>query len=175
MSRGIDLTNLRYGKLTVIEQAPERRNGQLCWRCLCDCCNFVNVRSRDLRRGHTTSCGCWQKAVRDAGCNYRHGGKDTPEYRSWKHAKGRCYDVNEIGYKYWGGRGITMAPEWLHDFAAFLSRIGLKPTPKHSLDRIDVNGHYVPGNVRWATPLEQARNKRPVLPAQPTSPRPTPV
>ena len=73
--------------------------------------------------------------------------------------KGRCLNPKSTGYKYYGGRGISVWPEWVDSFEAFFTHIGEKPTPEHSLDRIDVNGNYEPGNVRWATTFEQAVNK----------------
>jgi len=95
---------------------------------------------------------------------YRHGsarkGKITPEFAAWCAAKDRCSNPNNDHYCYYGGRGIRMAGEWLNDFAAFLAHIGPKPSPELSLDRIDVDGHYEPGNVRWATSSEQRLNQR---------------
>ena len=84
----------------------------------------------------------------------------SPEHRSWRNAKRRCFDPNHRQYKDWGGRGITMCAEWVHDFAAFYAHIGPRPDG-HTLDRIDVNGNYEPGNVRWADQSTQSKNKRP--------------
>lgn len=72
----------------------------------------------------------------------------------------RCENSSEQSFPLYGGRGIRVCAEWRHDFAAFFKHIGPRPSPTHSIDRIDVNGNYEPGNVRWATPTEQARNKR---------------
>jgi len=87
----------------------------------------------------------------------------SPEYRAWADMKGRCLNPNDKDWVQWGGRGITVCSEWAdpHGFPAFLAYIGLRPGPDYSLDRIDVNGNYEPGNVRWATRSEQQRNKRP--------------
>jgi len=74
--------------------------------------------------------------------------------------KRRCYNPNDISYKYGGAQGVIVAPEWLNDFPAFLLHIGPRPSPKHSVDRVDPWGNYEPGNVRWATPTEQVRNQR---------------
>lgn len=89
-----------------------------------------------------------------------HGLKHTPEYEAWCHMKRRCYNKNTPQYRDYGGRGITVCDKWLHSFTAFLSDVGKKPTPSHSINRIDNDGNYEPGNVNWATPSEQASNKR---------------
>ena len=84
----------------------------------------------------------------------------TPEYRSWHGLKARCLNPHATGYANWGGRGITVCDRWRDSFENFLADVGRKPSPRHSLDRTDVNGNYEPGNVRWATPSEQRRNQR---------------
>lgn len=89
--------------------------------------------------------------------------KGTPEYRAWTDAKTRTTNPRGKDWRYYGARGIRMAPEWLHDFPAFLACIGPRPAPSYSIDRIDVNGDYAPGNVRWATVMEQRMNQRRML------------
>ena len=96
--------------------------------------------------------------------SYKHGcagrGRKTPEYRTWIEIKTRCYNPKATGYKYWGGRGITMCDAWKDSFQTFVRDVGPKPSPEHSIDRIDPNGDYEPSNVRWATRIEQNRNVR---------------
>lgn len=96
--------------------------------------------------------------------NYSHGhcvdGKITPEYRAWYNMIERCYSEGYKKYHRYGGRGITVCAQWQTDFQAFMDHVGLRPSAKHSLDRHpDNEGNYEPGNVRWATPKEQQRNR----------------
>ena len=88
-----------------------------------------------------------------------HGMSRTPEYKAWFNMKDRCFNPNTKGYPNWGGRGITVCDRWL-DFENFLADMGTKPSPKHSLDRIDNDGDYCPDNCRWSTKAEQENNKR---------------
>ena len=97
-----------------------------------------------------------------AKCNGRlkHGLNNTPEHRAWVSMKQRCTNQNKREWPHYGGRGIKVCERWMQSFIAFLSDVGHKPSSKHSLDRIDVNGDYAPGNVRWATQKEQCANRQ---------------
>jgi hypothetical protein len=152
-----NLLGRRFGRLTVIELAGSIR-GLACWRCVCECGNTCYVaRTSHLTGGYTISCGCFQKTH-----SITHGMSRSDEYQIWASMKDRCFGPSSGAYKYYGARGITVCADWCGQdgFQRFLSDVGRRPSKQHSLDRIDVNGNYEPGNVRWATTKEQSRNKR---------------
>lgn len=162
--RKIDLTGYRTGKLTVIREIPERsKGGKILWLCKCECGEEAAVGRNELIRGQQ-SCGCQSArmtlGIRSTIHGHARVKKKTSEYLSWNDMKTRCGNKNSQDYANYGGRGIKVCDRWLNSFENFLADLGLKPTKKHSLDRINVNGNYEPGNVRWSTQKAQCRNKR---------------
>ena len=155
------MAGLVFGRLTVLDYAPVNPK-RAHWRCRCSCGNLVTVVGKNLRTGNTASCGCLKTEL-DAIRHVTHGdtvnGNIAREFRSWSAAKSRCYDASFSSFKHYGGRGIRMADEWRHNYAAFLSDMGRCPEG-YSLDRIDTNGDYAPGNCRWATKIQQMNNTR---------------
>ena len=146
-----DISGQRFNYLQVLWPAGRVRvydRDRIVWACQCDCGNVITTRVQSLRDGFKQSCGC----------KYWHGMYGTPEHMAYRNAKSRCQNPRNTRYADWGGRGIKFR---FPDFAKFFAELGLKPSAEHSLDRINNNGHYEVGNVRWATRQEQRANTRP--------------
>lgn len=147
-----------FGKLTVLGRSDMSRPGYERLRCMCECGVEAHPHIHNLRRGKTKSCGCIARdpIVRRA---VKHGLSNTPTYISYRQMLARCLNPNAHAYKRYGGAGIYICERWIESFQNFLSDMGERPLGT-SLDRIDNNGHYEPGNCRWATEIQQQRNRR---------------
>ncbi len=147
-----------YGRLTIVGDAPSRGDKRRYVRCLCSCGNEKIADLQNLRAGWTSSCGCWHDES-PALLFRTHGRSKTPEYGIWSQMKNRCTKPKVRDYPRYGGRGITVCERWLHSFENFIADVGARPSPAHTIDRINNDGNYEPGNVRWVTGVAQNQNK----------------
>lgn len=157
-----DLTNLEFGKLSVISYAGSLGNGSKAkvsaWLCRCECGAEKVIRSNSLLSRGSKSCGCGKvEASRLA--HTKHGMSRSPEYWVWNGMKERCINPKGTSYEIYGGRGIIVCERWLN-FENFYADMGPRPSDRHEIDRIDFNGNYEPSNCRWVTEKEQSKNKR---------------
>lgn len=168
-ARHIDIPQgTKFGRLTIV--GNERRLGkQYIVDCMCDCGRTITTRIDGLKIGKKKQCGDHRQIMSDATkallreSNSTHGKSGTVEYNAWCGMKSRCMNANDSRYADYGGRGISVYPEWINDFPAFLEYIGMRPSEGFSLDRIRVDGNYEPGNARWANGSTQTKNRRPFL------------
>jgi hypothetical protein len=158
----LDMTGQKFNSLTVLSREPSAKDGSAKWLCLCDCGNLFVAIGKNIRNNHTQSCGCLQRK-RSSEASTTHGKTRTGLHNVWKTMKQRCTNPNNHKFHLYGARGIRVCDEWMNSFEAFYDYVSQLPhfgEKGRSIDRIDVNGNYEPGNVRWATASEQEHNKR---------------
>jgi hypothetical protein len=161
-----DLTNHKFGRLTVTGRSGDKKHGDAQWLCVCICGTEAIVWASNLRAGHTKSCGCLKRESlnrRAHGHTQKH--RATTEYVCWRSMLQRCYYRGHKSFKYYGGKGIAVCSRWLHGeggksgFECFLQDMGPKPAHELTIERRDWKGNYEPSNCYWASWETQANNR----------------
>jgi hypothetical protein len=150
----------KFGRLTALAPIGVVMPGKgIVWHCRCDCGKEVGLRGTHLLSGATQSCGCYG-AERERTGTPTHGKRSSRVYNIYLKMRDRCLNPRCDSYRWYGARGVTICERWLEGFENFYADMGDPPTDRHSIDRIDPNGNYEPGNCRWADPVTQTRNRR---------------
>lgn len=160
-----EMVGQRFGRLTVVAKTNMRAGRKVIWECRCDCGGFWVGRGDSLTSGATRSCGCLQRENQQewGAAQATHHLSGSRIYSNWKRMRARCTNPKHERFPDYGGRGVRVCPEWDASFQVFYDYVSKLPhfgEPGYTLDRIDNDGNYEPGNVRWATALTQAHNKR---------------
>lgn len=156
---------VRFGRLVAVSrtrQTTHTSKPRWIWQFKCDCGETIEREAALVLSGHTVSCGCYnaQRRTESRTHGEAHHKNHTPEYRTWASMLARSKPRDTKTCRDYGGKGIGVCPQWEHSFEQFLKDMGRKPSPRHSIDRIDNSKGYSPENCRWATPQEQSRNKK---------------
>ena len=157
----VEVIGKKFGMLVVVSEETKIENG---WKvecvCLCDCGKTRILPKSYLLAGKVISCGCtrFRPRANNFKPQFKHGMHASKEWAAWKSMKARCTNPNNAEYHRYGGRGITVCPEWFNSFSTFYEDMGAKPEGL-SLDRIDNNRNYCKENCRWATTRQQLNNK----------------
>lgn len=155
-SHRIDLTGKRFNRLIVVEQEGLTPRGDAIWKCLCDCGNYTTATKARLEKGETKSCGCLRKEPKKHGMTVD---GNSRIYRIWSGMKQRCQNQNRPRYPRYGGRGISVCPEW-ENFEPFYEwAMATGYGPEMTIDRIDNDGDYTPDNCRWITAAENTKKR----------------
>lgn len=152
------LVGMRFGRLVVVSKA-DVEGRHIAWNCKCDCGKETVSLGINLKRGKSKSCGCLRE-YNSLKHGHRRHDHTSREYETWWSMIGRCERETDTNYHNYGARGIKVCDRWRHSFESFLEDMGERPTPKHSIDRIDVNGNYEPSNCKWSSKEEQMQNRR---------------
>lgn len=158
-----EISGRKVGRLTGVRFAGMTASRMSIWLWRCDCGREKEILLADVLRGHTLSCGCLRrdttrtsKLIHGAARRRQH----TAEYRSWRGLLTRTGNPSNPAFPYYGGRGISVCLRWVKSFEHFLADMGKKPSPLHSIERVNNDGDYTPSNCVWATPKQQAANRR---------------